>query len=800
MKKGFLIGFLSCIFMSGLWASNHTVDLVISYTTVNFNGKPARAITINNQIPAPTLRFTEGDTVTLNVYNHLDKETALHWHGIILPWQMDGVMNITQKGIPPGQMFQYHYTLRQSGTYWYHAHAGLQEQEGLYGAYIIEPKSPSPFSYNKDFEVVLSDWKNTRADHMQANLKKTGEYYGPDFPLQPSLLHFIKSYSKASKKERKKLWMDYKMMQLMRMGIYDFSDIAYDLFLMNGHPHSKPWTQKVQVGDVVRLRFIGASANTFFHIKIPGTKMHMVHVQGNDVKPYDVTDFRMGPGETNDVLIHIEKNKPYIIYAESSDKVGKALGALITKDQQVVSYQTVKPFPEPLPVTRTKMANERKRGLKPMSTMGMQSTLNQQPLINTIAAAHVPASTTDKPHQKMEHQQKTVTVGTKYQNLIAKVKTNDPNIPIYKVINLKLFGFMDRYIWFINGVPAYNAKPIKLLPGKRYRLVFTNNSMMHHPMHLHGHWMILRNGHGQYDPLLHTIDVPPGSMVTADLDTDASGQWFFHCHMLNHMISGLARTFQYDDIIEVAMGRKKPAHVIKKTPFYNRPIVRVDELRPIPLSLVTNPKTHPKYNHALSIIELGGDFARNRQNLTYYGLYGPDFNKLQLFINDAEMTKGSIDNADIDIFYWRQISQFWSIKGGANYYYRPAQTPYWQPGIGFEGLMPYFIANNSRFYYHKGSFKMDVELGRSTQLTNNLFLGLKVRAIAATKTVRADQIGTGLNEMQYTVRPSYRLIPGIMAFMEYEHDQYHGNLKSIRRNVGEPGSEDSLFLGLIFII
>ncbi|KTC69025.1 multicopper oxidase [Legionella birminghamensis] len=798
MNKGCLRLFLM-ICAANVWAKHHIIDLTVAYDTFNFTGYPARAIAVNHQIPAPTLRFKEGDEVTINVHNHLDKEAAIHWHGIILPWQMDGVMNITQRGIPPGATFQYHYTLHQSGTYWYHSHAGLQEQEGLYGAYIIEPKSPPPFKYNKDFEVVLSDWKNTKADHIQANLKKTGEYYGVRFPLQPSLLHFIQTYSQASKEERKKLLMDYKMMQYMRMGIFDLSDIAYDTFLMNGHPTSRPWTRQVKVGDVVRLRFVGAGANTFFRVKIPGATMKMVHVQGNDVVPYPVKDFFIGPGETNDILVKIEQNKPYIIYAQSFDKVGKALGALITNASQPVLYAEVKPFPDPKPTTRGKMKNEKKRDLKPMAHMGMQSELHHQPRINTIVAANLLTGSHEQ--TKHHHKQKnTVTIGTKYQNLKAKYETNDPRKPIYKTINLQLFGFMDRFIWFINGVPEYNAKPIKLLPAKRYRLVFINNSMMHHPMHLHGHWLILRNGHGNHDPLLHTIDIPPGSEVTADLDTDASGQWFFHCHMLNHMASGLARTFQYSSIIEIAKGKEQPKNIIKHTSYYNRPIVRVDELRPISLPMVEHPvHTHNKF-FAASFIEFGGDFSKNRQTLTYYGLYGPDFNKLQLYINDAEMEKGNISNADIDIFYWRQISQFWMIKGGANYFYRPSKTPYWQPGIGFEGLMYYFITNNSRFYYHKESIKADIEFGRNTQLTNNLFLGTLFRAIAATKTIPEDEISKGLNETQYVIRPNYRLTPGISAFMEYEYTKYHSILRNIRRRNGEPVAENSLFFGLNFII
>lgn len=482
-----------------------------------------------------------------------------------------------------------------------------------------------------------------------------------------------------------------------------------------------------------------------------------------------------------------------MIYAESFDKVGKALGALITSDNQVINFQNIKTFPEPQPASRTKMQNQNKRGVKPQNRMGMQSRLNQQPVINTIPQAHIPDSDT---HQNSN----IVTEGTKYQHIKASRATNDPNRSIYKTVDIKVYGFMERYIWFINGVPEYYAKPINLLPGKRYRLKFTNNSMMHHPLHLHGHWMIFRNGHGKHDPLLHTIDVPPGSMVTADLDTDASGQWIFHCHMLNHMVSGLARTFQYNDLVDVAKGNTQPAHEIKQTRFYNRPIVRVDELRPIPISLVEDPKLGEQQYWMANFIELGGDFSKNRQTLTYTGLFGSDFNKLQLFINDAEMANGAIENADIDIFYWRPISQFWTIKGGVNYFYIPSQTPYWQPGIGIEGLFYYFIANNTRFYYHKKAIKADVELIRNSQITRNFFIGTGIRAIAATKTNEADRIGTGLNQMQYTLRPSYRIIPGIVAFMEYEYIRYHGALKNIRIQNNDSKSESTLFFGVSLIV
>jgi CopA family copper-resistance protein len=953
--------------MANAFAADRVVNLVVDYKTVNFAGKQRTALAVNNQIPAPVLHFKEGDRVTINVYNKLDEETAFHWHGIILPWQMDGVLGISQHGIQPGKVFQYKFTLHQSGTYWYHAHAGLQEQRGIYSAFIIDPIKHPLYKYTKDYTIVLSDWSNTHPDNIMANLKKEGDYYSPNFPLQPSLAKFIHDYRKGSNAERKNLIDDYKMMQQMRMSIYDFSDVAYDAFLLNGQPKSSPWTGSVKIGDIVRLRFIGAGGSTIFHVKIPGTTMQMVHVQGNDIRPYTVNDFAIAPGETYDVLVKIQSNDPYIIYAESIDTVGAAYGALVTSPNRLVNYTQVTPFPEPLPVTRGMMAmmmGSKFQGSLPSDNVSVASTANKKS--NTDKPSHtmspdmkmdpsmkmdsnmpmdhsMPTSDTKKPNdstldsktshdgmamdmntksmqkmpsnqtesmsesmpkntsmpmdhdkkpdqpdtknnathdrmtmdmsehnshqmnsmqQKPSHQNSSTpnmpmnhsmgmdmssmsmgsmhspashagssmsgnmstshdmemsmptestrfgdsisppnayyetSTGTKYDNVTASVKTNDPNKPIAGVINMELFGYMDRYIWFINGVPEDRAHPIILEPGKRYRFVFTNTSMMHHPMHIHGHWFILRKGNGAYDPLLHTIDVLPGATMTADVDTDASGQWIFHCHLLYHMMAGMARTFQYSTLLEITKDEAKPQDIVKNTPYDNRPIVRVDEVRPIETSLVKHPMMEHGGLWLSTFLDVGADPFSNAQRLSYKGLYGSDYNKLELFTNDAEVSKGRIENADIDIFYWHLISQFWAVKGGANYFYRPATVPYWQPGIGIEGLMPYYIDTNVRGYLYGGSAKLDIELSRDTQITNNFFIRLGARSILASKTVTAADIGSGLNQMRYIIRPYYRLMPGLNLIAEYEHELTYGVYRNIQRNNGESTSETTLTFGL----
>lgn len=874
------------------------VNLIIGYKWVNFAGAWKRAISVNNQIPAPTLHFKEGDQVTINVYNHLDKGTTIHWHGLLVPWQMDGVVGVSQKAIPPGSVFHYRFKLYQAGTYWYHAHAHVQEQDGLYGAFVIDPPYPPHYQYTKDYIVVLSDWDNIKGDKIFANLKKDGDYFSPRFPLQPSLMKFIHDYRKASPEERKKLIMDYKMMQEMRMSIYDLSDVAYDAYLLNGQPKTHPWTAPVKIGDTVRLRFIGAGGSTIYRVKIAGAKMEMVHVQGNDVQPYMMDDFFIAPGETNDVLVKIQKNVPYVIYAESLDTRGKAYGALVTYPQQPVNYQ-VTPFPEPMPVTREMMNNmmmskmdhgsmgmdmkahsmlngtgqsksmyhsmnkssdstgmpkaQEKMGnmshhsghtsqsMKPtsispsmkhdMKMPDMKHKSIKMPMDSTshgsmgkMADDHSAMSGKTKTQDmsmdhkmSMDHAMKmptepsivgdkivspsktlleTITTGTKYQDLVAAVKTNDPNKPVDAIIRMELFGYMERFIWFINGLPEYKAKPILIEPGKRYRIIFTNNSMMRHPMHIHGHWFILRNGHGTYDPLLHTIEVPPGATAIADFDTDASGQWVFHCHHIFHMMAGMARVFQYGTIIDVAQGTAKPESYAARSQYINRPIVREDITMPLDPSLVSHSQSHHQGFYRANFLDLGFDPFHNVQEMTFKGLYGGDYNKLELYTDDAEISKGTVENADIDIFYWHLINQFWAIKGGANYFYRPAERAYWQPGIGIEGLMPYFIDTNARAYYHEGSAKLDVELSRDTQITNNFFIRTGIRSILATKTVTEDEIGRGLNQMRYTLRPYYRIRPGLSIFTEFEHEEDYGALKSIRRSEGESTTENTITFGL----
>jgi len=772
------------VLLSNAHAADRTVDLVVDYKCVNFAGECRKALAINNQIPAPTLHFKEGDHVTINVHNNLDKGTSIHWHGILLPWNMDGVENVSQEPIPPGKTFSYKFQLKQSGTYWYHAHADFQEQEGMYGGFLIDPLELPAYPYTKDYVVVLSDWSNTSGDQIFANLKKEGHYYAPDFPIQPSLFHFISEYEKASPKEREKLIDDYEMMQDMRMNIYDFSDVAYDAFLLNGRTKCNPWTAPVKVGDTVRLRFIGAGGSTIFRVKIPDTTMEVVHIQGHNVEPYSVEDFTIAPGETTDVLVKIQKDSPYIIYAESPDTIGAAYGALITQPRQQVNYQAVKPFPAPSAV----MMGHGGMNHGAMGHDEMHHDTSSDHQMHMGTNHHEMKAEPDSPHGMMEttSSKSSLTTGTKYQNLKATFKTNDPNKPVTE-IKMVLSGYMGRFMWFINGLPEFKSEPILIEPGKRYRIIFTNESMMRHPMHIHGHFFILRNGHGEYDPFLHTIEVPPGATVVADFDANASGQWFFHCHHLYHMVAGMSRVFRYSTFMEdyekTLSQDKSNAPICVERPSHEPEFVK-------------HPQGHRPHLLRANFLDLGVDPYHNVQKGNLNALFGWDEHKLQLYSEDAEIRKGKVEEADLDMFYWYLLSEFWAIKGGTNYVYKPSHHPYWQPGIGIEGLFPYFIHTNLRTYLHEGSVKFDIQVNRDTQISHNFFIRTGLRGVLATQTIKKDQIARGLNYIEYIVRPYVTLTPRIALFTEFDFTQDYGKLKKILHKQRKSTSEKVLIVGV----
>jgi FtsP/CotA-like multicopper oxidase with cupredoxin domain len=476
---------------------------------VNITGKPLKKITVNGGIPAPTLRFTEGDDAIIHVANKLDTETSIHWHGLLIPDEMDGVPTFGGfPGIMPGETFTYRFRVRQTGTYWYHAHSGTQEQDGLYGSLIFAPKGKDPIKADRDYVVVLSDFITEDGDTVMSNLKIMSDYYAN---ARLTIGDFFKDV-----KERgfNSAWKDADNWGQMRMARTDLSDVTGYTFLVNGKSPQQNWTALFKPGERVRLRFINASAMSLFDVRIPGLKMDVVQSDGQNVEPVAVDEFRFAPAETYDVIVTPRDDKAYTIAAESIDRSGFAIGTLATDEGQRGAIPTPRP-----------------RALLTMADMNMEQMMKDDPdmemtpadMMSGWAKAGTPEG--DK--------------ALSYADLRYAGIQKDARQP-ERTIDVKLGGNMERFIWTINGKKFSEAEPIKLRFGERVRLSFTNETMMAHPMHLHGMFVQLENGQpAEKLPNKHTVLVPPGGSYSVLLTADEAGEWAFHCHLLYHMMAGM---------------------------------------------------------------------------------------------------------------------------------------------------------------------------------------------------------------------------------------------------------------------
>lgn len=486
-------------------------NLTIERLPVNITGTPVKKVTVNGGIPAPTLRFTEGDKAVIHVTNKMDVATSIHWHGLIIPGEMDGVPTFNGfSGIMPGETFTYRFPIKQTGTYWYHAHSMTQEQDGLYGSLIFSPKGKDPIQADRDYIVVLSDFIATDGDEVMSNLKKTSDYYAN---ARRTLVNF---FDDVKAEGWDKAWRTSKDWGKMRMARTDLSDVTGYTFLVNGKSPDQNWTGLFKPGERVRLRFINASAMSLYDVRIPGLKMSVVQADGQDVEPVKVDEFRFAPAETYDVIVTPQDRKAYTIAAESIDRSGFAIGTLATSEGQ-----------------RGEAPKPRERALLTMADMNMDEMMKDDPdmemspadMISGWAKAGTPEG--DKALSYAD---------LRYRGIQKDVR------PPERTIDVKLGGNMERFIWTINGKKFSDAEPIRLRYGERVRLKFTNETMMAHPMHLHGMFVQLENGQPAAKlPNKHTVIVPPGGSYSVLLTADAVGEWAFHCHLLYHMMSGMMR-------------------------------------------------------------------------------------------------------------------------------------------------------------------------------------------------------------------------------------------------------------------
>jgi CopA family copper-resistance protein len=612
--------------------SGNLFNLVVEQVSVNYAGRPAYATAVNGLVPAPTLRWREGDTVTLSVTNRLKDTTSIHWHGIRTPSDMDGVPGLSFPGIAPGKTFVYRFPVRQSGTFWYHSHSRFQEQTGQYGALIIEPQDKHPVEYDREYVVVLSDWTDTDPEVIFSNLKQQSDYYNFHQRTVGTFLSDARTKGLGATISNRLTWG---RMNMSPTDILDVSGSTY-IYLVNGQPPDANWTGLFRPRERLRLRFINASSMTIFDVRIPGLPMSVVQTDGNDVEPVTVDEFRISVAETYDVIVQPADASPYTIFAQAEDRTGYARGTLAPSYGMTAAIPPMDPRPlrtmadmgmgkisgmtmggmgsvsgmqtrgiggmsgmegggnmSGIRMGETKSPPENEMrvmnmgatsGMKMETMPGMKMRNASEPAADEYAkraqmtginapgqpgprtsaeftvpdmgGMKAPLSENVTPHpdpqvdnvaemptERLSSAGEGFPPGRRvltYADLRAVYRGTDPRPPD-RDIEIHLTGNMERFIWGFNGERFSDAEPIRLKLGERVRIILVNDTMMEHPIHLHGLWSELENGKGAFRPYKHTLNIKGGERLTYLVSADTPGQWAFHCHLLYHMEAGMFR-------------------------------------------------------------------------------------------------------------------------------------------------------------------------------------------------------------------------------------------------------------------
>ena len=538
-------------------------DLRVGEQAVNFTGANRIAHTINASLPAPILRWREGDTVTLRVANGLRQDAphaSIHWHGLLLPANMDGVPGLSFNGIRSGETYTYKFNVKQAGTYWYHSHSAFEDQLGVYGAIIIDPRGPDPIRYDREHVVLLSDWTDESPERVFAKLKKQSDYYNFNKRTLSDFFGDVRRDGFGSAVSERAAWGKMRMSQT---DLADVSGYTYT-YLMNGTTPAGSWTGLFKPGERVRLRFVNGSAMTYFDVRIPGLKMTVVQADGQNVHPATVDEFRLAVAETLDVIVEPKGQDAFTIFAQSMDRTGFARGTLAVReglsapvpepdapvmltmddmghggmggaaDPHAGHAMPQKPAPPPDPHAGHNMAGMAGMVEHPRSE-------RKNPLVDMQTMA--PTSRLDDPGIGLRDNGRRVLT---YGDLKSTFDDPDGREPS-RTIELHLTGHMERFAWSFDGIKFTDAKPIELTYGERLRIVLVNDTMMTHPIHLHGMWSDLEDDDGNFLVRKHTIDMPPGTKRSYRVRADALGRWAYHCHLLYHMEAGMFREVRVDE-------------------------------------------------------------------------------------------------------------------------------------------------------------------------------------------------------------------------------------------------------------
>ncbi len=531
---------------SVLNGTDFALDIV--ETPVNYTGAARLATTVNGSIPGPLLRWKEGTTVTVRVTNRLLVPTSIHWHGIILPFQMDGVPGISFDGIAPGETFVYQFPVRQSGTYWYHSHSGYQEQIGLYGALVIEPAGPERNPTDRDYVVMLNDWTDEDPEHIFAKLKKQSDYYNYAMPTAPDFFRDVREKGLSQALATRKMWNQ------MRMNPTDLSDVSgYTYtYLMNGAAAAGNWTGIFRPGEKIRLRFINGSAMSYFDVRIPGLKMTVISADGQDVEPVSIDELRIAVAETYDVIVEPQEDRAYTVFAQSMDRTGYARGTLAPRLGMQADVPAIDPR---MPISMVDMmgamathgshgGHAGMQGMAGMDKAGM--AMGGTPAVRHARTEYspgvdmhvdMPRTNLDDPGIGLRDNGRRELTYADLHTIGGPLDAREPG----REIELHLTGNMERYMWSFDGVKFSDAKPVHFRRGERLRIVLVNDTMMNHPIHLHGMWSELENPAGQFQVRKQTVNVQPAQRISYAVTADNPGRWAYHCHMLYHMEAGMFR-------------------------------------------------------------------------------------------------------------------------------------------------------------------------------------------------------------------------------------------------------------------
>ena len=568
MKIRLLTGLLTLLMPAMVMAGEY--GLTVDRVKIDTGDFVKEGIGYNGESPGPVMRFKEGENVRINVTNNLDEMTSIHWHGLILPFDQDGVPGISFPGIKPGETFTYEFPIQQAGTYWFHSHSGFQEPDGAYGAIVIEPEGREPFRYDREYVVQLTDKHPHSGDRIMRNLKMMSDYYNREQQTVGEFFSDVSENGLMSTVRDRMAWGDMRMMKA------DVEDIHGFTGLINGKGPSQNWTGIFEPGERIRLRFINSSAMTYFDIRIPGLDMTVVQADGNNVQPVSVDEFRIGVAETYDVIVRPKDEQAYTIFAESMGRSGYARATLAPEEGMEAAVPQLR---EAARLTMADMGGMPGMDHGSMAgmdhgnmDMGSSEGVSGMDHSNMGSMDHSNMKGMDHSNMKgmdhsdmsgMDHGSMAMGKGGPSDPFYAKgsgvvptaanggkflsyadLKAQDP---LYedreptREIELRLTGNMERYTWSINGVKYEDADPIRLKYGERVRFKFVNETMMTHPMHLHGMWSILDVGAGQWNPIKHTVSVNPGTTVYMETEVDEPGQWAFHCHLSYHAAAGMFR-------------------------------------------------------------------------------------------------------------------------------------------------------------------------------------------------------------------------------------------------------------------